>query len=473
MENLTRMDLGIVALYLVFMLVIGVLSVRKIKNAEDYFVAGRSLGLFTMIATVCATIIGGGALIGRGGVVYDRGVMAVWLAIPYFIGMVAFSFIAKRINRLGKSHGVSSIPDLMEKRYGKSVKLIFSLLIAYTMMATVGSQISATATIIKIVGVKWNISYEIGALIATAIFIIYTSASGLFGVVYTDVAQCLILIVSVYVIVPIVAVSKVGSLAGLFSQIPGEMLEVLPDASFAGYIFTNLLFSFAGAEMWQRAFASKDGGVAKKGIFFGTMAYGVTILVTLVLGLCAYVLLPDLLAGYGTTDAAVPALILACLPIGLRGLAIAGLLGVMMSSSDSYLLVSIQTIIGDIVKSWKPQISQETELKLSRLITPLLGFGALIIALYIKRVYEALMFAWTFYAASVGLPAFAALYWKRATKAGVVSAVLAGFGSSCLWHALGSPRGLADSLVGGVVCLIALVCVSLCTYQPGRYPRLE
>ena len=66
MENLTRMDLGIVALYLVFMLVIGVLSVRKIKNAEDYFVAGRSLGLFTMIATVCATIIGGGALIGRG-----------------------------------------------------------------------------------------------------------------------------------------------------------------------------------------------------------------------------------------------------------------------------------------------------------------------------------------------------------------------------------------------------------------------
>ena len=81
--------------------------------------------------------------------------------------------------------------------------------------------------------------------------------------------------------------------------------------------------------------------------------------------------------------------------------------------------------------------------------------------------------SWGALAGAFLAPFLFGLYWKRATKAGVVSAVLAGFGSSCLWHALGSPRGLADSLVGGVVCLIALVCVSLCTYQPGRYPRVE
>lgn len=472
MESLATIDLIIILLYLIAMLIIGLVLSKKIKTTDDFFLGGRSIGLFPMIATVCATIIGGGALIGRGGVVYEQGLVGVWLALPYFVGMLGFSLISNRINQVGVVHDISSIPELMEIRFGKSVKIIFSLLIAYTMMATVGSQITATSTVLATLGGSY-ISYEAGAIIATIIFIMYTSASGLFGVIYTDVAQFLILILTVYIILPIMILKDTGGLVNLLNQLPEGMLSAKPDSTIVGYIFTNLLFSFAGAEMWQRAFASKNRKVARKGMFWGTFTYGLTIGITLLLGLGARVLVPDLLDIVSTTDAAIPVLIIRILPVGITGLALAGLLAVMMSSSDSYLLISTQTILQDIIGSIKKDFTVEEELKWSRILTPILGLLALVIALYIRSAYEALMFAWTFYAASVGLPAFAALYWKKATKAGIISAVCSGFIVSTVWKILGSPLGLADSLAGGIACFLALIIVSLVTYKRRAYPLLQ
>lgn len=473
MAEITSVDMGIVVLYLFGMLLIGFYFTKRVKNSTDFFIAGRSLGMFTVMATVCTTIIGGGALIGRGGIVYNQGAVAIWLALPYFIGMIFFSMFSGRIHKVGVKYNIMSMPDLFERRYGKKVKLMIAGLVAYTMMATVAAQVSATATILQITGAKWGLTYEMGAFIATVIFIIYTSASGLFGVVYTDVVQFVILILAVYIVLPIVALTRIGGMAELTRAIPAEMWNLKPDATILGYIFTNLIFTLAGAEMWQRAFASKTSKVASRGTLLGTLIYGATIIITLIIGLCAVVLLPNLKETYGTFDAAIPALVIKCLPVGVVGIAIAGLLAVLMSTSDSYLLISTQTIITDILRVVKPDITEKKEVLLSRIITPLLGFIALIIALYIKSAYAALMFAWTFYAASVGLPAFAALCWKKATKSAIVSSVIAGFVSSCVWQFAGIPFGIAPAIVGSAICGAVLYTVSILTYKEGKVAFLE
>lgn len=80
---LTILDLGIIAAYLVIMVLVGVYSVRRIQNTKDYYVAGRSFGPMVLMATVCATIIGGSGLMGRAGVAYTDGFKAVLTAIPY------------------------------------------------------------------------------------------------------------------------------------------------------------------------------------------------------------------------------------------------------------------------------------------------------------------------------------------------------------------------------------------------------
>lgn len=473
-EEFNSIDLGIIALYLILMVYIGIRSVKKIKNSGDFYVAGHSFGPLVLMATVCATIIGGSGLMGRAGVAYSSGFKAILTAIPYLLGMFLFSGISGRISDIGFRHNVTSIPELFEKRFGKTAKIILGLMIAFTMMGTVASQVTATATILRMLGGEIGLSYEMGALIACIVFMVYTATSGLFGVVYTDVMQFVMLIVFVYVLIPVSSLMKVGGLSNYLTALPKELSTPYINGDIVGDIITYLVFTLAGAEMWQRAFAAKDRRSAKKGMFLGTSVYGVTIILVYFMGTIGRQIIgDDVLATFGSTDAVIPALAIKVLPAGLTGLALAGILSVIMSTADSYLLVSVQTCVHDIGKTIRPEMSEKREIILSRFFSVLLPIGALIIALYIKNAYSILMFAWSFYAAAAGLPAFAALYWKKATTPGIIAAMLSGFIVCVAWKLCGTPFGLGPTVPGAIACAIALVVVSLATYHSNPSAFLE
>ena len=272
-SEITGLDLGIVGVYLIAMVAIGLLCVRRVKNSEDYYTAGRSFGPFVLMATVCATIIGGSGLMGRAGVAYSSGFKAILTAVPYLLGMLIFSGISGRISDIGFRYSISSIPELFERRFGKEAKLILAAMIAFTMMGTVASQVTATATIINMLGGEIGISYEAGALIASLVFIVYTATSGLFGVVYTDVLQFYMLLLFVYILIPVSSLIKVGGMANFRANLAPELFKPYINGDILGDIVTYLVFTMAGAEMWQRAFAAKDRKAAKKGMFLGTAVY--------------------------------------------------------------------------------------------------------------------------------------------------------------------------------------------------------
>lgn len=463
-DALTTLDLGIIGVYLLAMVLIGVICVKRVKNSGDFYVAGRSFGPMVLMATVCATIIGGSGLMGRAGVAYSSGFKAILTAVPYLLGMFIFSGISGRISDIGFQHNISSIPELFEKRFGKEAKIILAAMVAFAMMGTVASQVTATATIIKMLGGEFGISYETGALIACFVFMVYTATSGLFGVVYTDVLQFYMLLLFVYILIPIASLTKVGGFANYTANLAPELFKPYINGDILSDIITYLVFTMAGAEMWQRAFAAKDRHSAKEGMFLGTGVYGLTILLVYFMGTVAHQIIgDDVLAAFGSTDAVVPALAIKVLPAGLTGLALAGILSVIMSTADSYLLVSVQTCVHDIWKTFKPDMGEKKEILLSRIFSVILPLGALVIALYIKNAYNILMFAWSFYAAAAGLPAFAALYWKKATKEGIIAGMLAGFVFCVGWKLYGNPFGLGPTVPGAIACAIALIAVSLAT----------
>ncbi len=465
-SQLSTWDLLIIGAYLVILVLVGVYSVKRIKNTGDYYVAGRSFGPLVLMATVCATIIGGSGLMGRAGVAYTDGFKAIITAVPYLLGMFIFSGIAGRISDIGMKYGITSIPELFEMRFGKTAKLILSVLIAFTMMGTVASQVTATATIIQMLGGEVGLSYEVGALIACIVFMVYTATSGLFGVVYTDVLQFYMLIVFVYILIPVSALRSVGGFSAFVAELDPALVRPYVDGSILGDIITYLVFTMAGAEMWQRAFAAKDRRSAKRGMFLGTAVYGVTIVLVYFMGVVARQIIgDDVLAQYGSTDAVVPALAIQILPIGLTGLALAGILSVIMSTADSYLLVSVQTCVHDIGKTLRPQMTERVEILLSRVFSIILPLGALVIALYIQNAYDILMFSWSFYAAAAGIPAFAALFWKKATNAGILAAMIGGFAVCVGWKLAGQPLGLGAAVPGTIACGLALIFVSLATYK--------
>ena len=471
MEHVTFLDILIIFAYLLGMLFIGFYFTKSVKTAGDFFVAGRSLGPVVLMATVCASIIGGSALIGRGGYAYNGGMVAIAIALPYMIGMFIFSCFTGRIADLGRKYDLTSIPELMEYRFGKAPKLIAGFMIAYSMAATVGAQISATATVFSVVGGRFGITYITGAVIASAIFIIYTASSGLYGVVYTDLVQFFILIIFVYILLPIMSVHEVGGMAALIAQTPPEKFQLNLTPDIITLIFTNLVMTIAGAEFWQRAFAAKDRKSALEGQFGGTIVYACTIVITLFLGLSAAILFPNLVQDYGSADYAIPVMVASILPAGLTGLTFAGLLSVMMSSADTCILVSTQAIVNDIWRTLKPEMTDKEELKLSRWATVVISIFALVVALFFTNAYDALMFAWTFYAASMGLPCLAALFWKKATSPGILAGMIAGFVGSVGWKLLGEPLSLGSTIVGVACCAVALVAVSLATWK--KYPSRQ
>lgn len=463
---ITTLDLCIIGAYLVAMVLVGLVLTKRIKHLDDYYLAGRSFGTFVLTATVCATIIGGSGLMGRAGVAYSTGFKAVMTAIPYLLGMFIFAGISGRISRVGFRYNIESIPELFEARFGRAAKLILAAMLAFTMMGTVASQVTATATIISMLGSQVGLSYEAGAFIACAVFIVYTATSGLFGVVYTDVIQFFMLILFVYILIPVASLIKLGGFSSFAANVDPALVKPSVNGDILGDIVTYLVFTMAGAEMWQRAFAAKDQSSAKKGMFFGNAIYGLTIGLVFFMGLAGRQILGDnVLAEYGSTDAVVPALAIKILPAGLTGLALAGILSVIMSSADSYLLVSIQTCVHDIIRTLRPEMTEKTELRISRALAVILSLGALVIALYLKNAYSILMFSWSFYAAAAGIPAFAALFWKKATKQGTIAGMLAGFVVCVGWKLAGQPFGLGSTVPGAAACGLALVIVSLATYK--------
>ena len=94
-NEIHAIDLTIVGVYLVAMVLIGLVVVKKVRSMDDYYLGGCFFGPLVLMATVCATIIGGSGLMGRAGVAYSSGFKAIMTALPYLLGM----FIVFRLCR--------------------------------------------------------------------------------------------------------------------------------------------------------------------------------------------------------------------------------------------------------------------------------------------------------------------------------------------------------------------------------------
>lgn len=118
-NQLHTIDLVIIGVYLAAMVAIGLVVVKKVRDMDDYYLGGRSFGPLVLMATVCATIIGGSGLMGRAGVAYSSGFKAIMTALPYLLGMLIFSGFAGRISAVGTAFSITSIPDLLNGASGR------------------------------------------------------------------------------------------------------------------------------------------------------------------------------------------------------------------------------------------------------------------------------------------------------------------------------------------------------------------
>ena len=415
------LELIIIAVYSAGMIAVGVASRRRAREADDFFVAGRKGSSLFITGSLLATIIGGSATVGMAGLGFTQGLTGAWWLLVGSIGLVILGlFLAKRVRQFG----LYTLPELVEKQYDGRMALAASVLIIVAWIGIIAGQIIAAGKIMSVLGIGDPLLWMV---LFTVVFIAYTILGGQYAVIRTDTVQAVIIFAGIFGGLALL-LSHLGGLSGLRSSLPPEQFAFPLSPQFGGVSLVKFLLLIGltyvvGPDMYSRLFCAKDGQTARAStlwaaLFIIPIAFGITLI-----GMGASALFPQI-----SPEQALPMVVKEVLPPFLGGIVLAALLCAVMSSADTTLLSASTILTVDIIGRFRPALSQRETLTLSRWMIVVMGFGSLALALALKGIINALLFAYTVYTAGLILPVIAGFYKNRlrVTPAGALAALIGG-----------------------------------------------
>ena len=447
------LDYTIIIFYLSVILLLGLWSGKGMKTLSDFSVSHRSYGSLVLFATLSASFIGGGFSMGNAEKVYLLGITNIVALWGFSLKEILVAkFIAPRT---GNFPGVISIGDLMDRGYGKTGRVVSGFFSVFLCAGIVGAQVGAMGHIFKVfLGMKpfW------GILIGCGIVITYSTVGGMRAVVLTDIVQFCLLAIGIPMVL-VFGIVKLGGFSAIKAAAPAGHFSIpakgMTIGAFLSLFLTFLLGETLVPPYVQRLFMAKDPTQTAR----GTMLSGIFSIpffaITGAIGLVALSLDPKM-----NPNLAMPNVIRTVLPIGLRGLVIAGVISIVMSSADSFLNGAATCFINDLVKPLrKNPISTKKELLLAKLTNCLVGILAVIFAIKIPSVLDILIYTYNFWAPVIVVPLAAVLLGFNVTKTGFLAGTMAGVAGALVWnYLLRTPMGISV-LVVGVFCNLVVFTV--------------
>ena len=181
------LGLIIIALYFLAMIAIGLLSRRRAREADNFFVAGRKGSSLFITSSLLATIVGGSATVGMAGLGFTQGLTGAWWLLVGSIGLVVLGlFFAEKVRRFG----LYTLPQLVGKQYDARMALAASVLIVIAWMGIIAGQIVAAGKIMSVLGIGSPILWM---MLFSIVFIVYTILGGQYAVIRTDTLQTVII----------------------------------------------------------------------------------------------------------------------------------------------------------------------------------------------------------------------------------------------------------------------------------------
>lgn len=454
--SFTAIDTVVIIVYFVAMIVIGMMFSKKIKDVDSFGVADRSLTMTIMVGTTVATCMGAATAIGDVGMVYDVGIVGFIAIATWNIGWIALILLSKRL----RASGANSLPDFLEKKYGLSTKTMAAVVTAVYVINVTAAQCAACGRIAETLGLT---DFRTGAIVGGIIVILYTVFGGLYAVAFTDTIQAVLLLFGVVIAVPIVAFSAAGGVGHVFSvtsQTNPELFNLsnIGVITLIGYILSYMLAAGSNPAYAQRILASKDEKTAFWGSIWSNLITLVICMPIAAVAFSAHILFPDMASG----ELSVPNVIYAYFPPFAKGLVLAALIALVMSTADSFLLLLGTTMSTDIWKVIKPQTSLKSLLIISRVTVVVGGIVGIILALHGGSVFLLFRMGAAAYGAGMFVPLVCACFWKGATTKGINWGMLSGCFLTVIWNlVLRDSTGIEGVIVGAIVCLILTVLVSL------------
>ena len=474
--------LSTILIYLLILVGLGLYKAKKIKTQSDFAVAGRSLTPWVLVGTMLATWMGTGSILGNAGKAYETGLAAMILPLGGVLGVIVLTQIAGKVRAYEKF----TVPEILGDRFGPVARTlsVVALVIAY--MVIVSYQYNAGGaviyTVLKDVLVDSYgdplISIQLGTIIAAVFIIFYTMLAGLVSVAYTDVANGIIIITSFIIAIPIFFI-KAGGLEGM--AISFAEMDKNSHMNFWGvyslmdvinFCLPSFLLIMGDANMYQRFFASKDAKGAKSATKTLIIAVAIAELMIIFAAWIASSMIPDAEIGkyvliYASHE---------FLPPFIGAVMMTTIVGIIISTADSYLLVPTTTLMRDIYLNYfNEDANQKKIVFLSRVLVVVLGIIAYVVSLGFAKsagFFERALYAYTIYGAAITPSLVAALFWKEATKEGAITSIFVGTITTLLWkeslfiQKIIPPKiyGSMDEVLPAItLSIFSLVAVSLIT----------
>ena len=378
--NLETLDIAILAIYAVGIFVLAQWVSREKgthqKDAQDYFLASRSLPWWAIGTSLIAANISAEQIVGMSGSGYVMG-----MAIASYEWMAALTLIVvgKWILPVFLKNGIYTMPEFLERRYSPAVRNVMAVfwLALYIFVNLTSILWLGALAVNAIAGLDIQI-----AITALAVFaLLYALYGGLKAVALTDIVQVSLLVLG-GIIITYMSLDKVSGGAGvlegfriLTTQHPEKFDMILsPDnphykdlpglaVLLGGMWMMNVSYWGFNQYIIQRGLAAKSVYEAQKGIVLAAFLKLLMPAIIVLPGIAALVLVP----GLEKTDQAYPSL-MAMLPVGIKGLVFAALVAAIVASTGSK-INSIATIFTmDLYRAVKPDTSQKTLVMVGRIV---------------------------------------------------------------------------------------------------------
>ena len=541
MQGLETLDWVVIAVYflLIAALAIWVMS-QKQKNTEEYFLAGRNLGWFIIGASIFASNIGSEHLVGLAGSGATDGVALAhyelhawcllilgWIMVPFYMRSKVFT-----------------MPEFLEKRYSPQARTILSIisLVAYVLTKIAvgifagGIVFSVLLPDVEFLGMT---PFWFGSILVIVLTGIYSIIGGFKAVAYTEALQTVILVIgslllTIYGLDALGGWDKLREIAGsemfnLWKPMVPDGVEstwapVREEGRMAWYFNDNypwlgMLFCAPIIGLWywctdqyivQRTLGAVNETEARRGSIFAAFLKLLPVFIFIIPGMITYAL-----AKSGTSPAmqqvlfdengvlirenaqqAFPMLVVNILPVGVRGIVVAGLLAALMSSLAGVFNACSTLFTMDFYSRFRPNATQEQLVWIGRVATAVMVLVGLLWIPVIqggKGLYDYLQGVQAYLAPPIFVVFFFGIYMKRLNAKGCIASMTVGFLMGLFRLAVDTPIKLADnfsyekgsflwivnnvffqyySLLITIVCIIVFIAVSYATPAPA-YDRIS
>ena len=477
-------DVGLVILYFVLLVGIGVWASKKIHNMSDYVVAGRSLDFWVFTLLMIGSVCSGMSLLGVSGLGYKFAWPTIWeqLAVPLSIAFCII-FFGVKMHTVAKNSGYMTVQDYLAHRFESQTYL-------RGMSATAGIVVSmiylaGQYTAISIV-LMWlfGLPHWMALLIGAAIVTLYTVIGGLYAVAWTTLIQGLMLIIGVIIMAPVVIMA-----AGGFTHVNEVIAAINPTnvdpwMSGATAVFTpEYIFSFVilltiglacAPHVINNILCAKDVKYFKWAPLVAFGIYAVVMFLLKFAGFAGIVLVKDGLVTLPNVPNAQDFIFVYAVQAAMPSTILWGIFAVIvlaavMSTTDRLMLTIGTYFSWDIYKKiLKPDAPDKQVILVSQVSVFVAAAITLLLALNPPD-----MLVWLIWAgigimfATFAVPLLAGLYWRRATREGALVSMALGLIASIVFGGIAyfklAKLPMHFSLYAFVIAVIAMIVVSLLT----------